>query len=1332
MASEAQAPAPKPPSRRHGWRTIGLLLLGLLLAIAIAVAWMLGTEHGAGTALGLAQRLSNGAVRAEGVHGALTSPLRIDRITIDTQAQTLVLQDVRLDWFPRALLQRELHVQSLHAGRLDVTAKAEAPKEETKLPDAIGLPFDLKLDEARIDSGSMKPTEGEPLLFGPAVLGLTYTDRAYRLQLRQLALKGDAGGNAFGASLQGDLRLAAIKPYALQGAFNGNGTLALSEQDFAGNGRVTLGGSLEDTRIDADLAAAGAIVKGEATLHPFAESKLGAARLAASGIDLSRFKPDLPGSDIALRLESNAAGSGTLSLDNPAAGPYDRKRLPLSRLELAFTQQQDGFLFDRIDALMGAPAQPAGSLRGSGSYRQGKLALKLATEALDLKRLDSRMQTTRLAGNASLSSGKDGQEFALDLSEPLDRQRIGLSAHGVLAAKRLDLDRVRIQAGSGTLEARARADLEGKGSFAASGRLNRFRPRDLGRLAQLPEMLLNGEFSVEGERQPALLADANFSLKDSQLAGQPLRGQGRVRLQADSLRIDDLALLAGANRLQAKGALDAEGGKIDFNLDAPRLEQFGRDFAGSLRLDGQAAGSFRRPQVQARFGAGQLRLPGGVRIDSADGSGSASIDRANPLLLSAADVSVAARGLLQGANRLQQVDLQARFAPQPEAPLHIALAGRQASVGGVRLDSLNLQADGTTGNHQINAIVNEPGQVWRLAAHGGLSGLAAKPKPQPAWQGTIERFEADGRLVARSTGPAPLLLSADSARLENLALDGNTGRITIERFQRDAAGIATRGSIRQLRTGQILKLIGSPSILGSDLMLSGDWNIDLGKNPSGSASLRRDGGDVVVQGSVPVALGLRQLEAAANLEGGRIAVQLRAEGERLGRIAASGSSLMESGTPPHLAPNAPLSGKVELDLPSIGWAAALLSPTMLTEGRLQGRIDIGGTLDKPLLAGKLTGNGLHFLMADTGIDFRGGTLDADFDDSRLRLNSLRFAGPAGKGGPLVASGTVDFASGAPAARIDLRAERFALLDRSDRRLSISGSSQLGWSGGAGNITGAFTVDSGYFDIGNISMPKLSDDVVIVGRDQDKGKTGERRGLPAAIDVSVGIGSFIQLKGRGLDGQLAGDLRFASQPGEPLTARGILRIVKGTFSAYGRELAIERGLLRFSGPLDNPGLDILAMRRGQQVEAGVSVGGTVLSPRVTLVSEPTVPDAEKLSWLVLGRGLASAGQGDVGALQSAAGALLSQGAAAGVGSQLANAFGLDEVNIGRSADSATVQERIVTLGKQLSSRLFVSFRRGLETANTVLHLRYVLSPRLTLEGETGSRSALSLFYNFAFD
>ena len=63
------------------------------------------------------------------------------------------------------------------------------------------------------------------------------------------------------------------------------------------------------------------------------------------------------------------------------------------------------------------------------------------------------------------------------------------------------------------------------------------------------------------------------------------------------------------------------------------------------------------------------------------------------------------------------------------------------------------------------------------------------------------------------------------------------------------------------------------------------------------------------------------------------------------------------------------------------------------------------------------------------------------------------------------------------------------------------------------------------------------------------------------------------------------------------------MVSGTYAAYGQKLAIERGVINFTGAYDNPGLNIRAVRKrpeGEElsetnVEAGVEVRGTALAP-----------------------------------------------------------------------------------------------------------------------------------------
>jgi translocation and assembly module TamB len=152
---------------------------------------------------------------------------------------------------------------------------------------------------------------------------------------------------------------------------------------------------------------------------------------------------------------------------------------------------------------------------------------------------------------------------------------------------------------------------------------------------------------------------------------------------------------------------------------------------------------------------------------------------------------------------------------------------------------------------------------------------------------------------------------------------------------------------------------------------------------------------------------------------------------------------------------------------------------------------------------------------------------------------------------------------------------------------------------------------------------------------------------------------------------------------------------------------------------------------------VEVRGTALAPAAKLVSTPTVPDSDKLSWLVLGHGIENTAGNDMALLSTAAGALFGGSGGGGTG-KLAGKLGLDELGVGQasgtsSAGAATgLQNTVVTIGKRISSRAYLSFEQGAGTATSLVKLRYKLNPRITLQFQTGTNNALDVLYTWAFD
>jgi translocation and assembly module TamB len=277
--------------------------------------------------------------------------------------------------------------------------------------------------------------------------------------------------------------------------------------------------------------------------------------------------------------------------------------------------------------------------------------------------------------------------------------------------------------------------------------------------------------------------------------------------------------------------------------------------------------------------------------------------------------------------------------------------------------------------------------------------------------------------------------------------------------------------------------------------------------------------------------------------------------------------------------------------------------------------------------------------------------------------------------------------------------------------------------------GSLRADSGFFSFESSALPRLGEDVVVAGREPPERKD-QRIGRkenpsPVDVDLDLDLGRELRIQGRGIDTILAGKVHVRTNEAGVLDASGTVRAVRGSVTAYGTRLAIERGRLIFDGPLNKPSLDILAMRRNQEVEAGVAVTGTLQNPVVRIVSEPQVPEGEALSWLVLGRAPGAGSSADLSMLQTAAGALLGGGAQR----SLAQTLGVDSISVGGGGD---LGGRFVTVGKRISDRAMVLFEQGLGGTASVLRLDYELSRLWSLSASTGQQSDVGLRFRYSFD
>jgi len=101
------------------------------------------------------------------------------------------------------------------------------------------------------------------------------------------------------------------------------------------------------------------------------------------------------------------------------------------------------------------------------------------------------------------------------------------------------------------------------------------------------------------------------------------------------------------------------------------------------------------------------------------------------------------------------------------------------------------------------------------------------------------------------------------------------------------------------------------------------------------------------------------------------------------------------------------------------------------------------------------------------------------------------------------------------------------------------------------------------------------------------------------------------------------------------------------------------------------------------------------------------------------------------LMQAAGALLSAGESVILQGQLKKMFGLDTLDITTPLGGDEVSRSMVTIGKYLIPKLYISLGRSLFTDATLVTLRYTLSKRLEIETTTGTESGATLFYRIEF-
>ena len=667
----------------------------------------------------------------------------------------------------------------------------------------------------------------------------------------------------------------------------------------------------------------------------------------------------------------------------------------------------------------------------------------------------------------------------------------------------------------------------------------------------------------------------------------------------------------------------------------------------------------------------------------------------------------------------------------------------------------------------VNATLPKQSQPWRLAVEPG-----AQVGLYPSSTGTRITLSAAGASLVPPEQVAPV----------GQAMKLHWQASTFEFLNTGALRAQSKGGLDGLHVGWIDALVPGDAKplaqagISTTLVMGGQWDIDMANSVNIQASLERTAGDIrfgqptqtfttangdeaqifgsAVSSTRAIGAGARVLGVKIQSQGSALSAQFNWDSERAGTIDAQvQTQFSKRGQGWVLAKTAALTGTVKAGFPDLNVLGFLAPPGWRIAGAVNADLTVAGTLELPELRGAITGDKLSARSILDGVDLHNGRLRAQLGGHRLTLTELNIEGgtgstayvpgvsgnktlpPKDRGSLLLANGFIDWgkvaaasAAGQSDAGLDMDMKiqllQMQVLSRNDRQLTVSGDLEAAMLNGALRLRGDLTVNRASITLPDVGAPTLGDDVVVIRKNapQPDAEVTARLQTAKPLDmvIKLNLGPDFALQGYGLTTRLGGELTISSTKSgnPPIRIVGEIHTDQGRYRAWGQALNIETGTILFNGPYDNPSLNILAVRPNIDVVAGVRVTGTASSPRIQLYSEPHLPDAEALSWVVLGRS-AAAGGAEGNAMQQAALGLV----AGEVGKSLAGGLGLDEVGV--SAEGLSV-------GKRLSDQLYVTYVASMTGAGGTLYILYDISRRLTARAQTGEQSAVDLIYTMTFD
>jgi autotransporter translocation and assembly factor TamB len=1308
-----------------GRRALRWVLVGaaaLILLVTGVFFWATTTQSASRRVVAWALGKSAAGIEIDEVRGPLRGPLVFLGVTYRSGGITAKVDSVYLEWRLRSLFRREVHIGRLHVTGFRVTIPDSAP------PDTAGTararrekpstPMPVTLGEVQVRDFEMDAPGGVMLRQGWMDLDGRLDD--YRFLIRGIAIVPSVDTTTVELRGRGNLEAVQLGPESRARALAGSLRTAGEVRWYPGIAweLAIAADSLQPSRMMDDPRTLPGWVAMRGTTSGVIDSMGPAGRL-----DVDSLGGVLRGQPVSGRVEARFWRNVVdhLALDvNWGGARVLAKGAVHDTVSLEYSVHvQD---FRRFDPAAGGLVTVQGEATGP------RLTPRIRARIEGARWQYGQAQLARLSGTADVDLARGGRTV-LDLTG--DSARVGQAA---LDRMLLTLDgtqgrhTLRVDGVSPTDTVRV-ALAGGLDNQIWSGRIN--------------EIAVHTVYSDWNLEQPAR---ASFSATSARLdsvcvVGDSAAGQicatGGWRTPD---RLDVVAFVEGLdlNRLPLPGVRGPLPGRLDARLEARQSNGL------NATLTAQLADSAGKEAVTLE---GRATLPG-YRLGRPLGSQSmevtltgnaADLTPFEPLfprldsLRGAVDMELT----LTGAVRAPSVDgvIRARN-------LAAGLPGRRTARG-----SFELVADVEVGRDRSlagelrltqNGVAMEyrrGRELGRLSVDSGIVVLTGGPQGLRSTFGFAFRSEADsaGAIAGElslpeyrrmgtplATQPVTLRLDVglDLAAFQPLAptLDSLAGSVEANLTVSGMVGMPEiAGKLRVLRGNAVLAF--GTRVQGN---LLGDLNVTVRRDSTIAGTLRVVPDSVRFHsiGGQPGWVQLREsaLDVRAGPEGvsGTLNAQLvSADGEVLGRLEGRGGlpGYTRIGRPIN---RVPVEGRVEGRVDDLGFLPSFTALVDSAAGRMTLDAELQGTLANANFVGRMEVRDAALRLPTLGVLYE----DIAFTANGSREGQIAVDGRVRSGeGQITLEGvTPVLPTNERPGRILIRGSDFLVANNTEVRAIFSPAFDVTLAGDSLTVRGSVDIPVARIHLSEIPVVAIapSDDIILT----DPGARG-RRERPVVASVRIVLGDSVTFRGFNFDAKLGGAVLVSTAPDQLTRASGQIVIIEGQYKAYGQDLAVENGVIRFAGgPVDNPTLSIRAIRYAtDSTIAGIAMAGSLKAPQVTLFSTPPMSQSQVMSYLITGHPVGQGGGSSGNFLNKALGALGLQGGNVLTGA-LGKEVGLSEATIETEGDLA---EASLKIGRYLSPNLYVSYGIGLFDPVSTLRLRYILSRRWTLQAETGEET-----------